>query len=412
MLIDRITDARIPGRASACDVHLEHGRVAALGEPGLSVTDIANGAQGAEGSATLDARGRVVLPAFVDAHVHLDKAFMLCAAEAQGPLSPHLDAAIAAVAALRGSMSLDAVRAAAERAVDVLVRNGTTAARAHVEIDPAVGLSLVHLHRALAAVVAERIELQLVAFPQRGLEAPGMVGLFAAAMSEGLDVVGGCPYVDADPARHLDVVFALAERHGAPVDLHLDFSDDPARSLLALVAERTRAHGMAGQVTIGHVTTLAAMRSDARSAALDLLTKAGIALVVLPATDLYLAGHGEPGTRSLAPLEHARAAGVRVAIANNNLGNPFAPFGNGSLVQAAWLAGIVQRASSPAARRGLLDAITRAPAAILGLGDHGPCAGAGAHLALLDAHEVDDVVLQAPPVLATVRGGRLVHALR
>jgi cytosine deaminase len=303
------------------------------------------------------------------------------------------------------------VRADAERAVRLLVRHGVTAARVHVEIDPSVGLDLVHMQRALAEAVADRIELQLVAFPQRGLEAAGMVDLMAAAMNDGVPVVGGCPYVDSDPRRHIDTLFELAEAHGAPIDLHLDFSDDAGQSLLAIVAERVRAHAMGGRVAIGHVTTLAAMTADAQAAALDLLAEAGIALVVLPATDLYLTGHGEPGTRSLAPFERARAAGVRVAIANNNLQNPFAPFGNGNLVQAAWLAGIVRRASNPAMRRWLLEAITSEPSAILALPPHGPSAGAAAHLALVDAESRDEAISMAPPVLATLRAGRLVYAL-
>jgi cytosine deaminase len=281
-----------------------------------------------------------------------------------------------------------------------------------VEIDVAVGLDLVHLHQDLARAFRDTIALELVAFPQRGLEAAGMPELFAAAMAEGLAVVGGCPYVDADPRRHLDMVFALAERHGAPVDLHLDFSDDSERSLLALVLERTRAHAMAGRVTIGHVTTLAALSRDAQGRALDALARAGVALVVLPATDLYLAGHGEPGTRSLAPWERAVDAGVRVAIANNNIENPFAPFGNGNLLQAAWLAGLIRRGADTSRRRALLDAVTHVPASILGLPAHGPTAGADAHLAVVDSDEPADVVLRAPTVLATLRAGRLVHALQ
>src|SRR5206468_7229042 len=98
-------------------------------------------------------------------------------------------------------------------------------------------------------------------------------------------------------------------------------------------------------------------------------------------------GHGEPGTRSLAPWERAIEAGVRVAIANNNLENPFAPFGNGNLLQAAWLAGITRRAATPAQARALLDAITHGPAAILGLPPHGPTPGAIAHLIVVDDDE-------------------------
>jgi len=405
--IDLISDARIEGRAGPCDLRLAAGRVQEVTE----ATGAGETSAGARGT-MLRASGRVMVPALVDAHVHLDKAYLLSAAdESEVPLEPDLGAAIAAVARLRGRVALDNVRRAAERAVDCLIAQGVTAARAHVEIDPAVGLDLVHLHHELADSARDRIALELVAFPQRGLEAPGAAELFAAAMAEGLDVVGGCPYVDADPRRHLDRVFALAERHGAPIDLHLDFSDDVGRSLLALVVERTRAHGMAGRVTVGHVTTLAAMAPDAQARALHSLAAAGIALVILPATDLYLAGQGEPGARSLAPWERAIDAGVRVAIANNNIENPFAPFGNGNLLQAAWLAGLVRRAVAPARRRALLDAITHVPAAILGLPRHGPAAGAEAHLALLDTEESAGVALRAPAVLATMRGGRLVHTL-
>jgi cytosine/creatinine deaminase len=409
-----ITGARIAGAETGgsepqhltdlADLTLADGRV-------REVAPAAGGVAGAAHAGTaLRAGGRVVMPALVDAHVHLDKAFLLAAAqEHAGPLAADLPSAIATVARLRGHVAAADVRRAAERALERLVANGVTAARAHVEIDLAVGLDLVHLHQELARERGDVIALDLVAFPQRGLEPPGMSELFEAAMAEGLAVVGGCPYVDSDPRRHLDMVFALAERHGVPIDLHLDFSDDAGQSLLALVVERTRAHAMAGRVTIGHVTTLAAMPPDVQARALESLADAGIALVVLPATDLYLAGHGEPGTRSVAPWERAVDAGVRVAIANNNIENPFAPFGNGNLLQAAWLAGIVRRGAGLRRQQALLDAITHVPAAILERARHGPTAGADAHLAILDSDEPAGVVLRAPSVLATLRAGRLVH---
>jgi cytosine deaminase len=401
MLIDRIADAHVAGHAGARAIDLEGGRC----------TRVAPTPALAPAATILEAGGRVVVPALVDAHVHLDKAFLLHEAESAAPLEPTLQGAIGAVAALRKTLAPGVAKAGAERAVDRLVKHGVTAARVHVEVEPSVGLELAHMHEALARAAADRIDLQLVAFPQLGLELAGMVDLLTSAMSLGFHVVGGCPYVDADPRRHLDVVFALAERFGVPVDLHLDFSDDPGKSLLELVCERTRAHGMSGRVTIGHVTTLAAMAPDAQSAALDRLAQHGIAIVVLPATDLYLAGHGDPGTRSLAPWERAAARGVRVAIANNNLCNPFAPFGNGNLLQAAWLAGIARRASTPASRVTLFEAVTSTPAGILGLEPHGPRPGAAAHLAILDAIEPDDAVLEAPAVVATVRAGRLVSRL-
>jgi cytosine deaminase len=360
---------------------------------------------------TLDAAGRVVVPGFVDAHVHLDKAYLLAEVERRGPVGPHLDDAIAAVARLRGVLPLSAVGAAARRALATMIGHGTVAARVHVELEPATGRELVALHHELAEEAAERCRLQLVAFPQLGLATQASRRLLADAMGAGLHVVGGCPYVDDDPVAHLDEVFALAERHGAPVDLHLDFSDDPSRSLLAAVVERTVAHGMQGRVTVGHCTTLAALAPDAQRAVLDDLAAASIGLVVLPFSDLHLTGHGEPGTRSIAPVARAAAAGVAVAVATNNLANPFAPSGNGSVLQAAWLAGVVQRAVGAVDDRLLLDAITTTPARLLDLDPHGTRPGEAADLVVLDATDPTAVVSQAPAALATLRAGRLVHRL-
>lgn len=426
MLIGGVTGARTTAHPSGCDLTFAGGVVGAVEavrpdrgtDPAAGPPHPCQDSPPGAGPPWLDAGGRVVVPAFVDAHVHLDKAYLLAAAEREGLAAPDLAGAIAAVRRLRDLVPLDAVAAGARRAAEALVRHGTTAARVHVEVEPAVGLDLVGIHQALAAGLDARIHLQLVAFPQAGLGSRRALDLLHAAMAEGLDVVGGCPYVDDDPVAHVDAVFALAERHGAPVDFHLDFGDDPTASLLPLVAERTKAHGMSGQVTVGHVTTLAAMAPDVQAAVLDGMADAGIALVVLPATDLHLAGRaapGRPATRSLAPVERAVAAGVTTAVANNNVHNPFAPFGNANLLQAAWLAGLTRRAGTPADRAALLGSVTTAPAAILGLPAHGPAVGAEAHLAVLDAADpaVDPsaVVLDAPTTVVTVRAGHVVHRL-
>lgn len=406
MLIDRITGVAHAAGGTGAEIHLAGGHVVAAAPVGCEV-DAPNGS-----AVVLDVAGRAVLPGFVDAHVHLDKAFTLAAAEAVGPVRPHLGEAIQAVERLRSSSPLGQVRERARRAVDTMVAHGTVAGRVHVEIGPVTGSALVDLHQALAADVADRCLLQLVAFPQLGLATTASRAALDHAVDAGLDVVGGCPYVDDDPLAHLDHVFGLAERKGLPVDLHLDFSDDPSRSLLGAVAARTRALGMGGHVTVGHATTLAAMPPDDRSRAFEDLAGAGIALVVLPFSDLHLAGHGDPGTRSVVDVGRAVDAGVRVAIGTNNLDNPFAPSGNGSLLHAAWLTGIVQRASGAVARQRLLAAVSSTPAAILGLEPHGPVVGSPAHLAVVDSDDAAGAVSSAPSVVATIRAGRLVHERR
>ena len=340
----------------------------------------------------LDAGGRLVVPAFVDAHVHLDTAYLLGSDDDQN--DDHDDDGSPGAGSL-------AVRARANRAVDALVRNGTTAARVQVEVDPGTGLVLAHLHQLLAQQNAGRCQLQLVAFPRHGLTAPGSVQLLAEALQAGLHVVGGQPGVDADPVRHLDVVFGLAERFGVPVDLHLDIGEPTGPSLLGLVAERTRALGLAGRVVVGHVTTLAAMAPLDRARALSVLAEAGIALVSLPLMDLHL--------ERTAPVLEAAAAGVRVAVANSTIAGPSAPFGNASLVQAAWLSGVLGRAASDDDQSRLLDMITRTPAEVLGLPARGPEPGAVADLVVLDVDDPALVLRAAPGVSATVAGGRLVH---
>ncbi|MDQ1423113.1 MAG: cytosine/creatinine deaminase, partial [Acidimicrobiaceae bacterium] len=245
MLIDRIVRARLAGRDELCDIVVGGGLVVGV---------VPHDHDGRPGDTVLDADGRVVAPAFVDAHVHLDKAFLPV-----GDCAPVLDAAIATVDRARATTGLTEVFDAARRAVDVLVRNGTVAARVHAEVVPRIGLALLALQLELVEAVRERCVLQLVAFPQLGLDLPEAVDLLHAAMALGAPVVGGCPYVDPDPARHLDVVFALADKYQRPVDIHLDFGDEPRRSQLDLVIERTEALGLRGRVAISHVTTLAAM---------------------------------------------------------------------------------------------------------------------------------------------------------
>ena len=394
MLITTVRQARTIARPDGCDLHIREGSVSHVLPPGAAV---------AEPGGTDDAGGRVVLPAFVDAHVHLDKAYL----RHQDSAPTHLGEVLAQMASLREVTSAATTRQLAENAVSALVRNGTTAARAQVEVSPVVGLDLLRMHQRLADDNHDRLMLQLVAFPQGGLEAAGMPQLMEAALREA-QVARRLCYVYSDPLAHLDLVFLLAERFQLPLDLHLDFFDDPGSSLAAAVAQRTDAHGMAGLVTVGHVTTLAAMSPDRQAETLSTLADSGSRWSRTPATDLFLTGHGEPGSRKRSPDECAVAAGVRTAIANNNIGNTFAPFGNASLLQAAWLAGLLRRAASTRDAATLLHAITRAPAGILGLRSHGTEVDELADLVIVQDDTPDQVLLRAPAVAASLRRGLLV----
>ena len=391
MLIDAVRRARVAGYDGLVDLHLADGRITAVvphdDGPGL------------------DAGGRVVTPSFVDAHVHLDKAFHLQALVGAEARFDGVEDAIAVTAALQRDGRTGDQVAAAERVLGSMVAHGTTAARVHVEIGPALGTEPVAWHLALKEAWADRIHLQLVAFPQHGLA--GDTTLLAEAMRLGCEVVGGCPYADVDQAAHVHDVFALADGLGAPLDLHVDFCDDPTAHHVDDVVAEAAARGWTGRVVVGHVTSLAAMAVAERRQRVAALAAAGVALITLPATDAFLGGRID-GHRAVAPYAELVAGGVDVAVATNNTQNAFTPFGRGDLLQTAWLAAVLGHVAPGAGHAALLRSITEVPAAVLGLGQWDARPGAAADLVVHDTVEPAEVVAGPARVEAVLHAGRVV----
>jgi cytosine deaminase len=393
VLIETVRRARIVGRSSLVDIRIDGGRI----------TEVSPCTPGPG----LDVAGRVVVPGFVDAHVHLDKAFHLDAITARGVTIAGVSDAIGVTSVLQRDQEPGENRANAEALLARMVRHGTTAARVHVEVNPEHGAEPVRWHTALARRWFDRIELQLVAFPQQGLlHEPGLLAALEEAMRLGCTVVGACPYSDEDQVAHVRAVFDLAARYEAPVDLHLDFSDDPSMHVVDDVVAETEARGWQGRVVVGHVTSLAAMTVDAVDRRAASLAAARIGVVALPVTDVFLGGRST-GHRALAPLAHLRAKGVVVAIATNNTQNAFTPFGTGSLLQTAWLAGVIGHAAPGSDHVALLEMITRAPAAVMGLDRVGTDPGCRADLVVLDTERPSEVVAAPAAVAVTVRRGRV-----
>ncbi|MEA2825938.1 MAG: cytosine/creatinine deaminase [Actinomycetota bacterium] len=392
MLIEAVRNGRVAGHDGLVDVVIAGGRIESIAPAGGA----------GPGASGLDAEGRAVLPGLVDAHVHLDKAYQLDALVDSGAPLGTLDEALAATAAVRRGLTTADRVAGAERLLARMVRHGTAAARVHVELDPGTGLAAVRWHVELAATWADRIDLQLVAFPQHGLfHDPEVPVLLEEALIAGCHVVGACPYADDDAARHVAHVAEVADRHGRLLDLHIDFTADPGVHDLDHVVEEARNRGWAsGRVTLGHVTSLAAMTADDMGRRATALAAAGIGLVSLPATDTYLTG-------TVAPFRALIDAGVMVAVATNNVANAFTPYGDGSLLQVAWLAGLVGRFGPGAGHRALLDTVTTAPARLLGLPRYGLAPGADANLVVVDADRPEQAVVGPAEVVAACHQGRL-----
>jgi cytosine deaminase len=390
-----LRNARLAADTAPVDIGIRDGRIAALGALGHAAAPF-----------TADAAGRVVLPGFVDTHVHLDKACLLgrCGHNHGGDLS----AAIRAVSELKRDFTEEDVYARGARVLEKAIVKGTTRMRTHVEIDPRIGLRSFAAIKRLKQDYAWAIGLQICAFPQEGLtNDPGAEELLIAALKDGADLLGGCPYTDSDPNEQIARLFRLARDFDVDLDFHLDFDLDPSWRHLDEVCRQTVAQGWQGRVAIGHVTKLSALPPEDFATTAKLLSQSGVALTVLPATDLYLTGrnisHNIP--RGLTLAHRLVQQGVTCSIATNNVLNPFTPFGDASLLRMAnFYANVAQ--VDPGDFSSCLDMVTHLPAKLMKLSDYGIAVGNPADLVVLDAATPSDALAELAEPCMVFKAGR------
>jgi cytosine deaminase len=384
-----------PSSAMPVDIGISAGRIAAIAPCLVSE------------SREIDLGGRLVLPGFVDSHIHLDKACLLGRC---GHGHRSVTEAIRAVAAMKRDFTVEDVYARGARVLERAILHGTTRMRTHVEIDPRIGLRGFEAIKALKRDYAWAIELSVCVFPQEGLtNDPGTEELLVAALRDGGDLIGGCPYMDTDPMAQLEKLFDLAVAFDVDVDLHLDFDLDPSWRHLDEVCRQTERRNYQGRVAIGHASKLSALPPKEFDAAAALLSRAGVAVTVLPATDLYLMGrdatHNSP--RGLTAAHRLVEKGVLCSVATNNVLNPFTPFGDASLLRMANL-----YANAAYAAVGdfdtCLDLVTRLPARLMNLRDYGIAPGNPADIIVLDTNSARDAIAELPDVSMGFKNGRQV----
>jgi cytosine deaminase len=353
-----------------------------------------------------DVGGRLVVPGFVDTHIHLDKSELLdvCSMQQGG-----LREAVEQVALAKRGFTDDDVYARARRTLEKAILAGTTRMRTHVEVDPRVGLTSVRALRRLQRDYAWAIDLELCAFPQEGLiDDPGCEEVLVGALEAGADTIGGAPYMDRDSHAHIARIFDLARRFDVDIDMHVDFSLDPAHLDLEEICRCTDANGWGGRVAIGHVTKLSSIPPARLDAIARTMASSGVALTVLPATDLYLMGreYEYDVPRGVTPAHRLLAHGVTCSIATNNVLNPFTPYGDCSLVRIANLYANVAQIGTPDDMASCLNMITVQPAKLMRLDDYGIAVGMPADVVVLDCATEARAVAEIAPVLAGYKRGR------
>jgi cytosine deaminase len=356
-----------------------------------------------------DTPGWVALPPLVDAHVHLDKTLF------GSPWIPHRGSGTVADRVRVEEQTLaehpDSIAVRASRLLERLSSRGISGIRSHVDVTDVTGLRNLEAVLALREEWSDRLTMDVVAFPQRGiLRQDSVVGLLRDAIARGADTVGGLDPTDfdGDLARHLDVVFSLAAETGSRVDIHLHEPGQTGDAALAAIAERTADLGLSGRVVVSHAFCLADLEPAALAVTADRLASAGVGIH----TSL-------PQLGVIPPVPMLLAAGVNVAVVSDNIRDSWSPYGRGDPLERACLAGYLFGWNTDAALERALSLVTSAPSRSLGLAVADPGRGTAysgrdtdldpfLDYVLVRADSIGEAIVDQPGKRIVVRAGRVV----
>ncbi|MGB3735196.1 MAG: amidohydrolase family protein [Ilumatobacter sp.] len=311
-------------------------------EVGPSSSGAPSGTPGAGSGPTpdhvVDLDGYVLLPAAVEPHAHLDKAFL---SERITNETGDLMGAITAMQANRHLLAVDETIERAERAARLMAANGYHAVRTHADTTVAHGLRSIEALSAVKQRVADVIDVEIVAlcgWPMTGSAGADQRALLRDAMQSGADIVGGVPHLEGDNDREAtEILLQVATDAGVAVDLHTDETLDPTALGLVDLAEMKLA-GFAHAATASHCVSLGVQTASEQQRIAELVAEADIPVIALPHTNLYLQGRGHaPMPRGLTAVAALRSAGATVAAGADNLQDPFNPVGRACPFETAGL---------------------------------------------------------------------------
>ncbi|MDR7523478.1 MAG: amidohydrolase family protein [Armatimonadota bacterium] len=397
--------ARTLGAPETVDIAIVDGYIAAVGP-------------NHDAGETLELDGRLVLPAFVDSHVHLDKAFLWDSPLMHGRRGPDV---LRALRTFKSRAHKDDLERRMQRALELATHSGTTAMRVQVDVDDVIGLIGLEVALELRRRWADRLRIQIVAFPQEGLLGrPGLMPLLRQALASGADAVGGGPTFDSvAPGEHLAAVFELAREFDRDVDLHVDLNTPPSRPPhqweVAEVARLTRAIGWEGRVTVAHMRGLGAMAPEALGSLLGVMQDVGINVTIVPGAELHIARTWwDPPvrevSRAMTNLDALLQAGITTSYATGHVRDPWNPHGSANMLLDAFLLTASYNMGEPVISGiPVLRLGTDLPWRSLRLpGPSNLAVGREADLVVLDARDHDAAVRAPVEPFLVLKGGHIV----
>lgn len=395
-----VRNATLPDGRAGVDVLVAGGRIV-----NVSQRIDATAAQ------TVDARGQLLAPPFVDAHFHMDAtlSYGLPRVNRSGTLLE----GIALWGELKPLLTQDAIVERALAYCDWAVAKGLLAIRSHVDVcDPRLLAVEALLH--VKERVRPYLDLQLVAFPQDGvLRSPGALDLLKRALTMGVDVVGGIPHFErtmADGAESVRLLCEIAAEQGRLVDMHCDETDDPHSRHVETLAMHALRLGMQGRVTGSHLTSMHSMDNYYVSKLIPLMREAGVAAVANPLINITIQGRHDtyPKRRGMTRVPELMAAGIDVAFGHDCVMDPWYALGSGDMLEVAAMGLHVAQMTGQDAMRACFDAVTVNAARILQLDGYGIAPGNRADFVLLQARDPVEALRLRATRLMVFRAGRLV----
>lgn len=403
MPVDLVLRDVVPrGAAQATDLAIDEGLVVAAG-PALE----------AQGRVELDGEGSLLLPAFVNAHQHLDKCLIGDALRA-----PTWSGSRPVLRAInrehRRGYTVESIVERASRVVELAIAHGTCLLRGFTDIEQTAELTGTRALLELKDRYAGEVDVQVVPFPQDLLYAgDDNAQLLEEAVALGVDAVGGMPSEEPTVElvhRHVDLCLALAKRHACDVHMLLDDSDDPSFRALEYLAWRTIKEGLEGRVVVGHVGALSAYDHTHAATVIQRVADAGISVCVNPHISLTLQGWQDRGIvrRGITRVRELLDAGVNLLAAQDDVDDPYYPLGRADLLEVAHYTAHVCHLLWPAELEQVADMVTVNAAQALHRDGYGTEVGCRADLVLLGRPTFREALADMAPRRAVVLKGRLV----
>ena len=360
---------------------------------------------------TIDMGGKLMLPPFIESHVHLDTC--LTAGEPDWNHSGTLFEGIECWDKRKEMLSRVDVRRRVMQAVRMQAAHGVQFVRTHVDVtDPK--LTAMEAILELREELRDVMEIQVVAFPQDGIQSyPHGKELLEQAVRMGADVIGAIPHYEFTreySVESLNYIMDLAEKYDRLVDVHCDEIDDEASRGLETVAARAYERQLFDRVTASHTTAMHSYNNAYMLRLMRLLKLSRINFVSNPLVNTHLQGRADtyPKRRGVTRVKELTEAGLNVSFGNDDIFDPWYPMGTGSMRDVVFLGLHVCQMMGYDDIMNSYRFVTTNAAKTLHLGDrYGIRQGNPASFVVMDAPNYYEALKSNAPVLYSYREGRL-----